>query len=210
MNTRLRVIVPSGNYFLHAMDSGKTLDMSEAVEEDALRETDARYLAYAQRIARVLAPSSRYLAFSSDVGEAFRPAVSPRLVQFSYALTWGYVFGDIGYSTYMANKLHPHHPEFVKDRAARATAFQLTGSVALPFLIIHTAVARSAKLFSKYAVNQRMIRAWGPSAVGLSIIPLLPTFVDHPVERAVDYVFDHWNPFKVDSKILHMHHRKHE
>jgi mitochondrial fission process protein 1 len=184
--------------------------VTEPIEEDALRETDARYLAYAQRVARVLAPSSRYLAFSSDVGEAFRPAVHPRWVQFSYVLTWGYVLGDIGYSSYMANKLHPSNPDFVKDRAARATSFQLIGSVGLPFLIIHTAVAQSAKFFTKHASQLKHVRMWGPSGVGLAIIPLLPTFVDHPVEQAVDYVFDKWNPFKLDPKFLHMHHRKAE
>lgn len=180
------------------------------VEEDVLRDSEARYLAYAQRITRVLATSSRYLAFSSDVGEAFRPVVPPKAVTFSYALTWGYVLGDIGYSTYSAYRLHPQNIDFVKDRASRATSFQLIGSVALPFVIIHTAVKQSSKVFDKYTPNVKFCRAWGPSAVGLALIPLLPTFVDHPVEQAVDYVFDKYNPFNVDKKFLHMHHHKGE
>ena len=182
----------------------------EVVEEDVLKDTEARYMAYATRIARVLAPSSRYLAFSSDVGEAFRPVVSQKLVRFSYGLTWGYVFGDIGYSTYNAYKLHPHNIDFVKDRASRATAFQLIGSVGLPFLIIHTGVHQSSNFFNKVTPNIKLLRAWGPSAVGLAIIPLLPAFVDHPVERAVDYVFNTYNPFNVEAKYLAMHHHKHE
>ena len=183
---------------------------SEVIEDDALRDTQARYLAYAQRVARVLGPSTRYMAFSSDVGEAFRPVVSPKMVTFSYALTWGYVFGDIGYSSYMAYKLHPHNIDFVKDRASRAATFQLIGSVALPFVIIHTGVKQSAKLFDKFTPNLKLCRAWGPTALGLAIIPFLPTFVDHPVEQAVDFVFDKYNPFKVESKYLHMHHHKGE
>jgi fission process protein 1 len=184
--------------------------VQDVIEEDVLRDTDARYLAYAQRVARVLAPGTRYLAFSSDVGEAFRPVVSKNMVRLSYGLTWGYVFGDIGYSTYNAYKLHPDNSNFVKDRAARSTLFQLVGSVALPFLIIHTTVAQSAKAFAKYTPNYKHVRAWGPSALGLALIPLLPTFVDHPIEKAVDYAFNHFNPFSLDKKILEMHHHKHE
>lgn len=184
----------------------------EVIEEDVLRDSDARYLAYAQRVARVLGPSTRYLAFSSDVGEAFRPVVSPKMVTFSYALTWGYVFGDIGYSTYKAYQLHPTNLDFVKDRASRATAFQLVGSVILPFAIIHTGVKQSARLIDRFAPpNFKFVRAWGPSAIGMAIIPLLPTFVDHLVERAVDSLFDKYNPFNVLPQFLHMHHHsKHD
>lgn len=183
---------------------------SDVIEEDVLRDSDARYLAYAQRIARVFAPGTRYLAFSSDVGEAFRPVVSTGMVRLSYGLTWGYVFGDIAYSTYNAYKLHPHNTAFVKDRASRATTFQLLGSVALPFLIIHTTVSQSSKVFAKYTPNLRVMRMWGPSAIGLALIPFLPTFVDHPIEKAVDYAFNHYNPFKVDQKFLEMHHHKND
>jgi fission process protein 1 len=84
----------------------------------------------------------------------------------------------------------------------------LIGSVAFPFLIIHTTVAQSARAFTKYTPNYRIVRAWGPSALGLALIPLLPTFVDHPIEKAVDYAFNHFNPFNVDKKILEMHHHK--
>jgi fission process protein 1 len=180
------------------------------VEDDSLRDTDVRYLAYAQRVTRALTASSRYLAFSSDVGEAFRPVVPPRLVSFSYALTWGYVFSDIGFSAYNARKLHPENVAFLKDRVGRAASFQLVGSVALPFLIIHSGVKYSAKLFDRLAPSQRLVRAWGPSAVGLAIIPLLPALVDHPVEQAVDFAFKKWNPFGLDSNLVEMHHHKGE
>jgi len=188
----------------------KATSPEQVIEEDVLRESDARYLAYAQRITRVLTPATRYLAFSSDVGEAFRPVVTKNMVRLSYGLTWGYVFGDIGYSTYNAYKLHPENPNFVKDRAARATAFQLLGSVALPFIIIHTTVSQSSKLFEKYTPNYKFFRMWGPSALGLALIPLLPTFVDHPIEKAVDDVFTKYNFFNLDKKFLEMHHHKHE
>ena len=182
----------------------------DVVEEDVLRDSEARYLAYAQRVARVLGTSSRYLAFSSDVGEAFRPVVSSQVVRFSYLMTWGYVFSDIGYSTYSAYKLHPDNANFAKDRAARATAFQLFGSVIFPFVIIHTGVKQTSNIINKVAPNMKFIRTWGPSAVGLAIIPLLPRFVDHPTENAVDNLFKTYNPFNLEAKFLDMHHHKHE
>ena len=188
----------------------RSSDSTTIIEEDSLRDSDVRYLAYAQRVTRALTASSRYLAFSSDVGEAFRPVVSPRMVTFSYALTWGYVFSDVAYNAYMARKLHPGNVAFLQDRTARAASFQLIGSVALPFIIIHSGVKYSSKIFDQVAPKIRLLRAWGPSAVGLAIIPLLPTFVDHPVEQAVDYAFKRWNPFNLDAKLVEMHHHKSE
>lgn len=185
-------------------------DAEVVIEEDTLRDSDVRYLAYAQRVTRALTASSRYLAFSSDVGEAFRPVVPPKLVTFSYALTWGYVFADIGFSAYNARKLHPENTSFLNDRVSRAASFQLLGSVALPFVIIHSGVKYSSKAFDRFMPNYRFVRSWGPSAVGLAIIPLLPALVDHPVEQAVDYAFKKWNPFQLESQFLDMHHHKGE
>ena len=50
---------------------------------DQLREGPARFLAFAARASKLLAPYSqqvRYLAFTSDFGEAARPVVKPRIV----------------------------------------------------------------------------------------------------------------------------------
>eukprot|EP00951_Prasinocladus_malaysianus_P022171 scaffold185170_cov44-Prasinocladus_malaysianus.AAC.2 len=45
--------------------------------------------------------AARYLAFTSDVGEAMRPVVSPRIVNASYAIAGGYMIGDVIYQGYM-------------------------------------------------------------------------------------------------------------
>lgn len=47
-------------------------------------ETPARYLGYLARVRPILQPFSRYLAYTSDVGEAARPIVSARLGESSF------------------------------------------------------------------------------------------------------------------------------
>lgn len=47
-------------------------------------ETNARYLAYLARYKSLFIASSRYLAYSSDVGEAFRPVTAPLFVNAMY------------------------------------------------------------------------------------------------------------------------------
>lgn len=45
---------------------------------------------------------SRYVAYTSDIGEAFRPVVPPMLVTAGYAVSWAYLIGDVGYEGYKA------------------------------------------------------------------------------------------------------------
>lgn len=34
------------------------------------------------------------------------------------------------------------------------------------------------------------MRVWGPAALGLGVVPALPYLYDHPVERAVDLLWE--------------------
>lgn len=54
-------------------------------------DTNARYAAYATRLRTAVRATSRYFAYTSDVGEAFRPIVHPRIVQACYGISWIYV-----------------------------------------------------------------------------------------------------------------------
>ena len=172
-------------------------------DKDQLREGPARMLAFSSRVARLLSPYSqqvRYLAFSSDVGEAARPVAHPRLVRASYALTWLYVFGDIGSEAFHQWKATPTDQKRIADKAIRTTVFQLLASVALPFLIIHRGVHVSSNLLRRYVPQQfQSIHKWGPSIFGLSLIPLFPVAVDHPIEQAVDWSFNQFNPIGIDK-----------
>eukprot|EP01013_Petalomonas_cantuscygni_P023335 TRINITY_DN44766_c0_g1_i1.p2 TRINITY_DN44766_c0_g1~~TRINITY_DN44766_c0_g1_i1.p2 ORF type:complete len:264 (-),score=28.67 TRINITY_DN44766_c0_g1_i1:280-1071(-) len=58
-------------------------------------ETELRYLAYFARLKTVITHSTRYLAYSSDVGEAVRPVVNPNVVRACYGISWVYVLWDV-------------------------------------------------------------------------------------------------------------------
>ncbi|KAI9799379.1 MAG: hypothetical protein M1833_004079 [Piccolia ochrophora] len=82
--------------------------------------SSVRYAAYATRIRTILASAHRYVAYTSDIGESFRPVAHPWLVRSAYGVSWAYLGGDVaheGYKAYWRNKkvLHPTHAE-VKAR----------------------------------------------------------------------------------------------
>ena len=59
-----------------------------------------RFMGYLRSIGIVASKGARYLAYTSDVGEAFRPVVHPRVVTLAYAMSWSYVLGDVGFHGY--------------------------------------------------------------------------------------------------------------
>lgn len=66
---------------------------------------------------------------------------------------------------------------------------------ALPAFTIHTAVKQAKKAFVN--VQNPKVKAWGPTATGLAIVPVLPYLFDKPVEHATDAVFE-W----IEKKII--------
>ncbi|GAA5974485.1 hypothetical protein JCM11641_003248 [Rhodosporidiobolus odoratus] len=158
-------------------------------------DTKARYLGYLQRLRPVLITSSRYLAYSSDVGESFRPVVAPTAVKAAYGISWAYVAGDVGYEGYKANmKAKEYCPEqqqqVVGLTVAKRAIFQATASMLLPSLTIHSIVKYSALAIKKRGIQNVRVRQWLPSALGLGFIPALPFLFDEPVEHVVDSTFD--------------------
>lgn len=65
-------------------------------------ESSVRYAAYAARLRTVLLSAHRYVAYTSDIGESFRPVAHPYLVRSAYAVSWAYILGDVGYEGYKA------------------------------------------------------------------------------------------------------------
>lgn len=75
-------------------------------------DTSIRYAAYATRIRTIMLSAHRYVAYTSDIGESFRPIAHPYLVKGAYAVSWLYLTGDVaheGYKAYIRNQkvLHP-------------------------------------------------------------------------------------------------------
>ena len=89
-------------------------------------DSNIRYAAYATRIRTALLSAQRYVAYTSDIGESYRPVAHPNWVRAAYGISWAYLAGDVaheGYKAYCANQrvLHPELPtEAIKERWSSA------------------------------------------------------------------------------------------
>mmetsp|Transcript_33490 Transcript_33490/g.48572 ORF Transcript_33490/g.48572 Transcript_33490/m.48572 type:complete len:196 (+) Transcript_33490:18-605(+) len=177
-------------------ESKVILDHVKEVHAVDMNETQLRYAAYSAGLARIF----RYLAFSSDFGEALRPVVSSRIVNASYSVAIGYCFADVFWEGYKHHKrgniTEKHEPLTLTQVVVERATFQAVASMIVPTIIIHTSVDVTKKLCKRIGRFQK----WGPSIVGLSIIPLLPLYLDHPVEHALDWTFKKYGPWAGSAK----------
>ena len=65
------------------------------------------------------------MAYTSDIGESFRPIAHPWLIKGAYGISWAYLVGDVGhegYKAYLRNQRmkHPGVPGIVSTRMADA------------------------------------------------------------------------------------------
>ena len=88
-------------------------------------DSNIRYAAYATRLRTILLSAQRYVAYTSDIGESFRPVAHPWLVRGAYGISWAYLVGDVsyeGYKSYLRNQriLHPGSPGLVSQNVTDA------------------------------------------------------------------------------------------
>ena len=88
-------------------------------------DSNLRYAAYASRFRTILLSAHRYVAYTSDIGESFRPIAHPWLIRTAYGISWAYLIGDVsyeGYRAYLRNQrvIHPGVPGVVSVRVADA------------------------------------------------------------------------------------------
>ncbi|KAI4230458.1 MAG: hypothetical protein L6R36_000087 [Xanthoria steineri] len=87
--------------------------------------TALRYTPYLARARTILLSAHRYVAYTSDIGESFRPVAHPWLIRGAYGISWAYLLGDVsheGYKAYLRNQqiLHPGQPGVSSVRASDA------------------------------------------------------------------------------------------
>ena len=172
-------------------------------------ESNLRYAAYANRLRTIMLSAQRYVAYTSDIGESFRPIAHPRMVRAAYGISWLYLTGDVaheGYKAYISNQRirnpppspsdpnlqvsTPAHVPAIDDyraRMAERAVFQSIASMGLPAFAIHSIVRYSGQAFKN--VKNTRIRTWGPIGLGLAVVPALPFVFDKPVEQATEWVF---------------------
>ncbi|CAO3652870.1 unnamed protein product [Cunninghamella echinulata] len=164
----------------------------ERIEEGEIDTTDtvARYLGYGARLRTLAKAGSRYLAYSSDVA--------------TYMISWTYVLGDVAYEGYKAYGVEKKPSDEVGIIVVKRALFQSIASMILPMTTIHTAVKYSSKAMKN--VKNPFIRTTGPTAIGLAIIPFLPTLFDEVVKENLDKVFERWEKkadvIQEDKKVI--------
>ncbi|KAL7786340.1 mitochondrial 18 KDa domain-containing protein [Trichoderma ceciliae] len=196
--------------FFYSIKEGRAPDSTES---------NLRYAAYATRLRTILLSAHRYVAYTSDIGESFRPVAHPGLVRTAYGISWLYILGDVsheGYRAYWQNQrvlnpqllLNSHQQRFsgLPEKEARS----ITPGVVPPLedwrtVMVQRAIFQSVASMGlpaftihsmvKYSgkamknVKNTALRTWGPIGLGLVVVPFLPTLFDKPVEDAVEWVF---------------------
>lgn len=164
--------------------------------EDIYRvDKEYRYVGYSAALARAV----RYLAFTSDVGEALRPVARKAIVTATYGVAASYCMADVCWETYKVSKNGKNDhgvPMTPLQMAVERSTFQLTASLIIPAVIIHSAVD-----FAKWGTKRiGRFTKWGPSIFGLAIIPLLPMYLDEPSEHAIEWLFAKYGPWAGEAK----------
>lgn len=180
---KLELVGEDGKMHAHKIDS--------LVQQINDHRDGIRLAGYTGALARIV----RYLAFVSDFGEALRPVVKSSIVTATYVTSIGYCVGDVAYEAY---KLHNNDYKTKSGENMSLTQcvversiFQALASIAIPFGIIHTTVKVGRKVFNRIGRFQR----FGPSLLGLSIIPALPLYLDEPVEHGIEHVMAKYGPW---------------
>lgn len=78
--------------------------------------------------------AQRYVAYTSDIGESFRPVAHPWLVRGAYGVSWAYLIGDVSHEGWKAHHRNQKllHPENNEHYDATAPAKDMPASKALP------------------------------------------------------------------------------
>ncbi|MCJ1264171.1 hypothetical protein MMC22_004042 [Lobaria immixta] len=106
-------------------DEDSLLDQVYGGTANATTDSNLRYAAYASRFRTILLSAHRYVAYTSDIGESFRPIAHPWLVKGAYGVSWAYLVGDVGhegYKAYLRNQriIHPVVPEVASIKTSNA------------------------------------------------------------------------------------------
>ncbi|KAH8900205.1 hypothetical protein GQ53DRAFT_741160 [Thozetella sp. PMI_491] len=185
----------------------------------ASTESNVRYAAYAARFRTILLSAHRYVAYTSDIGESFRPVAHPNMVRAAYGISWAYILGDVSYEGY---KAYWHNQRIINpqlqltERQQKITGMPADGVIdskpgVVPSLEDWRTVVVQRAIFQSLAsmglpaftihsvvrysgqamknVKNKTIRTWGPIGLGLAVVPVLPTLFDKPVENAVEFLF---------------------
>ncbi|KAK7539698.1 mitochondrial 18 KDa protein-domain-containing protein [Phyllosticta citribraziliensis] len=122
-------------------------------------DSSVRYAAYASRVRTILTSAHRYVAYTSDIGESFRPVAHPHLIRAAYGVSWAYLAGDVaheGYKAYLRNQ------RVLNPQSAAAAASSSPGGASA------STVAASTTSSDKHAPAAPASTKLGPGVTGPS------------------------------------------
>lgn len=131
----------------------------------------------------------RYVAYTSDIGESFRPIAHPYLVKGAYGVSWLYLAGDVsheGYKAYCRNQ-RVLHPEAYPDEQQPAKETKDSASSARD-----TGIFSRMQEVAKNATSTEGVKygGAGTSLTGGEIVPgRIPAIEDYRAVMAQRAVF---------------------
>ncbi|KAH3956010.1 hypothetical protein HBI56_163880 [Parastagonospora nodorum] len=168
-------------------DDEKLWEVLYEGKADDTTDTNIRYAAYASRLRTIMLSAHRYVAYTSDIGESFRPVAHPYWVRGAYGVSWTYLLGDVGhegYKAYIRNQ-RTLHPESYIEVQENDKGAELTASPP-------KSIFESVKDVAKQATNTEGVKMGAtPGALtGEHVTPgLIPAIEDYRAVMAQRAVF---------------------
>ena len=126
----------------------------------------------------------RYLGYTNEVGEAFRPLVHPRYVTATYGVAFNYVLADAFFQSAKKSNADQHSGLVFVD----SLLWQSLASVAIPGVTINLITKASSKMMVA-ATQNKTVRKFAPTVIGLSAIPLIIKPIDEFTDVLMDSTF---------------------
>ncbi|ALC48699.1 CG7772 [Drosophila busckii] len=124
----------------------------------------------------------RYMGYSNEVGEAFRPLIPKSIVAASYGMAIGYVCTDT-FDKSLRKEMSGASNREVALVASDVFTWQMLASVIIPGAVINRITAASRALLQK---SPPSVLKTLPTLIGLASIPLIV----HPIDTLVDRLMD--------------------
>ncbi|KAG5673980.1 hypothetical protein PVAND_003976 [Polypedilum vanderplanki] len=129
----------------------------------------------------------RYLGYSNELGESFRPLIDRKLVHASYAAAIAYVFADT-YDKSMKTFKSTQSVSKSLITAGDVVTWQMLASVAIPGFTINRICWAVGKGLKEVKLKHKFGK-WVPTIVGLMSIPLIIKPIDHSVDLLMDKTY---------------------
>ncbi|KAL4709366.1 hypothetical protein ACJJTC_007098 [Scirpophaga incertulas] len=133
----------------------------------------------------------RYMGYSNEVGEAFRPVVPVRLVRASYGVAFTYVLADT-VDKGVRMMMEDGRPRNVMRATGDALIWQTLASIVIPGITINRICAISGSVLTKYNRIPPRLRGLLTVGVGLASIPIIITPIDTAVTLLMDRTYRKW------------------